>query len=208
MLSKAGTTITKAEALPTIKKELFNRVFADTDNSITRVVAINYFLREVIDDKLFYKYSFFAICREKGYSLSNSEEPFVKALYGIAGHVVNYLQNEFGPDNYVPVTQDDFIPIIENSDVLKSYTDADPFTADEVRKKWAQELCDSPLEIVRSSSLSSLLDEEGYVDKLYYLAYIILCKKQEVTFDNVSVSSVSSVYLEHLKEYYNRIKSY
>ena len=104
------------------------------------------------------------------------------------------------------MTPDNFIPIIEDSDALKSYTDEDPFTADEVRNTWAKDLYNSPLELVHSSKLRDLLDREEYVDALYYFTYTTLCQDQEDSVKNVNIAKIASIYLDYLQEYYNRIK--
>ena len=206
LISKAETTITSEDILPALKKELLIRAFTDTQSTVAKVVAVDYFMRDVIDDKLLSLYMSFAISREKGsVSYAFMEEPFIKTLYGIAGHAVNYLNNGLAEGNYRTMTPDDFIPVIENSDVLKSYTDNDPFAADEVRAKWAEELYNAPLEIVKSSRVGSFLDKEENVDALYYFAYMKLCGNTDPA-EDVGISKIATVYLEYLKAYYNRIK--
>ena len=204
MLSKAETTLSKEEVLPAVKKVLYTRAFDDTGCAAAKAVATDYFVSAVVDDGLLSLYMRFAISREKG-SYAFMEEPFIKTLYGVAGHVVNYINNGLVASNYRTMTSADFESIIDNSDVLKSYTDNDPFTTNEVRVKWAEELCNAPLEIVKSSRVSSLLDEEKYVDAMYYFAYIKLCSDEDPS-EGVGVSKIAAVYLEYLKAYYNRIK--
>lgn len=204
MLSKAETTLPKEEILPAVKKALYTRAFDDTGCAVAKAVATDYFVSAVVDDGLLSQYMRFAISREKG-SYAFMEEPFIKALYGVAGHAVNYLNNGLAGGNYRTMTAVDFGSIIENSDVLKSYTDNDPFATDEVRAKWAEELCNAPLEIVKSSRVSGLLDKEEYVDALCYFAYIKLCVDEDPA-EDVGISKIASVYLEHLKAYYNRIR--
>ena len=207
LLSKSEATITREDVVPALKKVLFTRAFTDVKCVVAKAVATDYFMRDVIDNGLLSLYMRFAISREKGsVSYAFMEEPFVKALYGVAGHAVNYLRNGMEQENYQTTIPGDFISIIENSDVLKSYTDSDPFTADEVRKQWAQDLYSSPLEIVHSSRLSSFLDKEEYVDALCYLAYTTLCHDQEDSVENVGVAKIACVYMDYLKEYYNKIK--
>ena len=204
MLSKNEAPLPKEEILPTVKKALFTRAFTGTECVVAKAVATDFFMRAVIDDGLFSRYMRFAISREKG-SYAFMEEPFIKALYGVAGHAVNYRNNELAEGNYQTMTAADFGPIIENSDVLKSYTDSDPFATDGVRATWAEALCNSPLEIVKSSRVGNFLDEEEYVDALYYFAYIKLCGGEGPT-EDVGVSQIATVYLEYLKAYYSRIK--
>ena len=204
MLSKNETTLPKEEILPAVKKILYTRAFADTECAVAKAVATDYFVSAVVNDGLLAQYMRFAMSREKG-SYAFMEEPFIKILYGIAGRVVNYLNNGLAGGNYRTITAADFGLIIENSDVLKSYTDSDPFAVDETRAKWAEELCNSPLEIVKSSRVNSFLAEEVYVDALYYFAYIKLCGEEDPA-ENVGVSKIATVYLEHLKAYYDRIK--
>lgn len=205
LLSKTETTITKGEVLPYLKKELFARAFSAAPCVAAQVVATDYFMRDIVSDGLLSLYMRFAISREKG-SYTFMEEPFIKALYGVAGHAVNYQCNQSVQGNYQVMTPSDFITVIENSDVLKSYTDNDPFAADEVRMKWANDLCNAPIELVKSSKLSELLGEEEYVDALYYYAYVTLDKDQEEQGERAGIAKIASVYMDYLKEYYNRIR--
>jgi hypothetical protein len=203
MLSKTETTLSKEEILPVIKKELFTRAFSDTECEIAKVVAIDYFVHDVVDNSLFYKYAEFEIYREGGYFVEK-QEPFVKALYGVAGHAVNYLNNRLAEGDYRTMTSVDFGPVIENSNVLKSYTDRDPFTAEDVRAKWAEDLCNSPLQIVKFNELDSFFNKEEYVDALYYYTYLRLCTDGDPS-DGVDISKIANAYLEYLKALYDRI---
>lgn len=205
MLSKTGTTIPKGDILSALKKELFSRAFTDTENAVAMAVATDYFVRAVINDKLLTNYVSFTVSRKNG-SYASLEEPFIKALYGVAGHAVNYMNNGSTKGNYRTITSVDFKDIIENSDVLKSYTDSDPFSADNVRAKWAEDLCNAPLEIVKSSRVGSFLDNEEYVDAMCYYAYIELCVNDDPT-ENFGISKITSVFLNHLKAYYDKIKN-
>ena len=204
MLSTTEAPLPKEEILPAVKKALYTRAFADTECAVAKAVATDYFVSAVVNDGLLTQYMRFAISREKG-SYAFMEEPFIKALYGVAGRVINYMNNGLAGGNYRTMTYVNFSSIIESSDVLKSYTDSDPFAADEVRAKWAEDLCNAPLEIVKSSRVSSLLDNEEYVDALYYFAYIKLCGNEDPA-ENIGVAKIAGVYLEYLKAYYNRIK--
>lgn len=204
MLSKTEVSLPKEEILPAVKKALYTRAFSDIECAVAKAVATDYFVHAVVDDGLLSQYMRFAISREKG-SHAFMEEPFIKALYGVAGRAVHYMNSRLAVNNYRTMTSVDFRSIIENSDVLKSYTDRDPFAADEVRAKWAEDLCNAPLEIVKSSRVSSLLDNEEDVDALCYFAYIKLCADEDPA-EDVSISKIATVYLEHLKAYYNRIK--
>ncbi len=202
--SKAETDLTKEEILPTMKKALFVRAF-DSDNcAIAKTIAVDYFIRDVINGEMFTQYMRFAIAKEK-YPTAEMMEPFVKALYGVAGHAFNYQCNRLDPENYQVMTPDAFKLVIEHSDVLKSYTDEDPFTADTVRQKWANDMYDSPLKMVRSSKLGSVLDNEKYIDEMCYLAYTILRKDQENSIENVSVAEIAVAYRDFLNETYDRI---
>ena len=203
MLSKTETALPKEELLSVVKTELFTRAFSDTECAVAKAVATDYFVSAVIDGELLTQYMRFAVSRERG-SFAEMEEPFIKALYGVAGHAVNYLSNRLAEGNYRTMTSVDFESIIENSDVLKSYTDSDPFDVDKVRAKWAEDLCNSLLKIVKSSKVGSFLDKEEYVDALCYFAYIRLCGDEDPA-ENVGISKIANVYLEYLTAYYDRI---
>lgn len=205
LLSKNEIAITIQDALPVMKKALFTCAFADAQSTVAKAIVTDYFMSDIVRGKLLSLYISFAVSREKG-SYAIMEEPFIKALFGVAGHVTNYLRNKPQREWYQMMTPEDFVSIIEDSDVLKSYTDIDPFTAAEVREKWAQDLYNSPLEIVKSSSLGGLLDNEEYIDELYYRAYTTLCSGQEDLADNVCIAQIVNSYMEHLKEYYSRFK--
>ena len=204
MLSKAEMSVPEEEIIFVIKKELFSRAFSDAECVVAKAVATDYFVHAVIDDGLLSKYMRFALAREKGLSMADWNEPFIKALYGVAGRVANYLNNGAEEGNYRTLAAADFESIIANSDVLKSYTDSDPFAADEVRAKWAEDLCNSPLEIVKSSKLASFLDKEESIEALFYFACIKLCGNKDVAV-GADISTISNVYLEYLKDRYNRI---
>ena len=93
LLSKNETNLTKSEVLPVLKKELLARAFADNEYAVPMVIAIDYFISDVVKDKLLPLYVRFTVSREGG-SYAVMEVPFVKALYGIAGRAFNYLNNK------------------------------------------------------------------------------------------------------------------
>ena len=202
--SKTETTLTKEEVLPTMKNALFARAF-DGENCVTaKAVAVDYFIRDVVKGEMLTKYMQFALAKEK-YHMPEMMEPFVKVLYGVAGHAFNYQRNSLESENYQVMTPDAFKLVIEHSDTLKSYTDGDPFTVDTVREKWANDMYDSPLKMVRSSELGSVLDNEKYIDKMCYFAYTMLRKDQENSVENASVAEIAVTYMDFLKEIYSRI---
>ena len=202
--SKAETDLTKEEILPTIKKALFVRAFDGDNYAIAKTIAADYFIRDVVNGEMLTQYMRFAIAKEK-YPTPEMMEPFVKTLYGVAGHAFNYEYNRLNLENYQFMTPDAFAVIIEHSDVLKSYTDEDPFTADEVRQKWANDMYDLPLKMVKSSKLGSMLDNEKNIDEMCYLVYTTLRKNQENSGDNISIVEIAVAYTDFLKEIYNRI---
>lgn len=202
--AKAETTLAKEDILPTMKKALFARAF-DSDNcAVAKAVAVDYFIQDVVKGEMLTLYMRFAIAKEKG-DFSGWMPSFVKVLYGIAGHAFTYQYNKANPENYQAITPDEFKIIIEHSDVLKSYTDSDPFKADSERETWANDMYDSPLNMVLSSKLGSVLDNEKYIDEMCYLAYAILRKDQENSVEKVSVPEIAVVYSDFLKEIYDRI---
>lgn len=203
--SKIETTLTKEEVLPTLRKALFARAFADDQCAIAKTVAIDYFIHDVVQGDFLTHYMRFAVAKEK-YPTPEMIEPFVKALYGFAGHAFNYQFNKLEQKNYQLMTPDAFALIIEHSDVLKSYTDEDPFAADTVRKKWAQDLYDAPLKMVRSSKLGGMLDKEEHVDAMCYFTYTTLRENPTDDVENVSVAEIAVVYSDYLKAIYDRIK--
>lgn len=203
--SKVETTLKKEDVFPVMKKALFVRAFAGDNCAVAKAVAVGYFIQDVVNGQMFSLYMRFATVREKGYDLLDWVEPFIQALYGVAGHAFNHQYYRLQPESYEVMTPDAFKVIIENNDTLKSYTDRDPFTADSVRETWAKLLCESPVNVVRSSELGDILDNEKYIDELCYLAYTVLRKDEENISEKVSVSEIAVAYLEYLKEKYNRI---
>lgn len=202
--SKAEKPLKREEVLPNMKKALFARAF-DSDNcAVAKAVAVDYFIQDVVKGEMLTLYMQFAIAKEKG-DFSGWMPSFVKALYGIAGHAFTYQHNSANPEKYQAITPDEFKIIIEHSDVLKSYTDSDPFTVDTARENWAKDMCESPLNMVRSSKLGSVLNNEKCIDELCYLAYITLRKDQENSTEKVSVPEIAVAYTDFLKEIYDRI---
>ena len=202
--SKTETALTKEEIVPTMKKALFARAVDGNDCAVAKAIVVDYFIQDVVKGEMFTRYMRFAIAKEKG-DFSGWMASYVQTLYGIAGHAFTYQSNRLNLENYQFITPDTFKVIIEHSDVLKSYTDDDPFTADTVREKWANDMYDSPLAIVRSSKLGSVLDNEKYIDEMCYLTYIVLREDKENSGENVSVPEIAVAYTDFLKEIYDRI---
>lgn len=203
-ITKTETTLTKAEIIPTMKKALFARAFDGNNCTVAKAVAVDYFIQDVVRGEMLTQYMRFAISRAK-FSTAEMTEPFIKALYGVSGRAFNYYFNSQRSGDYEILTSDKIKAIIESSDVLKSYTDTDPFTADTVRETWAKDMCDSPLSIVRSSKLSDMLDKEEYIDELCYFAYTILRKDEKSSGEGVCVTEIAVAYSDYLKEIYDRI---
>lgn len=207
--SKAEKPLKRAEVLPKMKKALFARAFSSDNFEVAKAVAVDYFIQDVVKDKMMSEYIRFAVSRN-GYHTPEMVNPFIQALYGVAGHAYNYqfnrAHNNLQPESYQAITQEAFKTVIETSDVLKSYTDSDPFTIEATREKWAKDLYDSPMKLVRSSKLGSVLDNEKYIDEMCYLAYTVLRKDQENSVENVSVAEIAVAYSDFLKEIYDRIK--
>ena len=202
--SKAEKPLKREEVLPKMKKALFARAFDGDNCAVAKAVATDYFIQDVVKDEMLTLYMRFAIAKEKG-DFSGWMPSFVKALYGFAGHAFTYQCNRANPEKYQAITPDEFKIIIEHSDVLKSYTDSDPFTVDTVRENWAKDMCESPLKMVRSSKLGSVLNNEKYIDEMCYLTYTILRKDQENSIEKVSVPEIAVAYTDFLKEIYDRI---
>ena len=203
-LAKKETSFTKEKIFPAIKKALFARAFGGDNSTVAKTVVVDYFIQEVVKGPLLEMYMRFAIAKEKG-DFSGWMASYVQVLYGIAGHVFTYQCNRANPEKYQAITPDEFKIIIEHSDVLKSYTDSDPFTVDTVRENWAKDMCESPLKMVRSSKLGDLLDNEKYLDEICYLTYIVLRKDQDNSGEDASVSEIAVIYTDFLKEIYDRI---
>ena len=202
--SNTETTLTKEQVFLSMKEALLVRAF-DSDNcAVAKAVAVDYFIQDVVKGEMLTLYMRFAIAKIKG-DFSGWMPAFIKVLYGIAGHAFTYQCNKANPKNYKAITPDEFKTIIEHSDVLKSYTDSDPFKADSEREAWANDLYESPLKIVRSSKLGSVLNNEKFIDEMCYLAYTILRKDQENSVENVSVAEIAVAYTDFLKEIYDRI---
>lgn len=198
LLSKTEAPFKKEEVLPALKKVLFARAFADNEHVIPLAVVIDYFMRDVVTGKLLTSFDLVEISNADWAKI-----PFVQALYGVAGRTVNYLNNGLGQKNYQTMTPTDFISIIENSNVLKSYTDGDPFAADEVRTKWAEDLCNSSLEIAKSSEVGSFLEKEEYVDALYFYTYIKLCSDEEDPAKSADITKIVNAYIKYLEACHN-----
>ncbi len=202
--SKTETPLTKEQILPMMKEALFARAFGSDDYAIAKVVAVDYFIQDVVKGEMLTQYMRFAIARAK-YPTAEMIEPFVKALYGVAGRAFNYQYNSEGAESYQALTPDAFKLIIENSEVLQSYTDEDPFAKDTVREKWANDMYTTPLNMVRSSQMGNALDNEKYLDEMCYLAYTVLREEQESDGENASIAAIAVAYSDFLKAIYDKI---
>ena len=210
LLKKFETTISQEAFLLLMKKELFKRAFTNNDCVAAKVVVEDYFQQSVIvgTSGLFDQYMRFRASRDKGYGLANFEHPFIKCLYGIAGRVANYQINGFVSESYQVVSPEYYMGVIEESDALKSYTDSDPFNVDEVRKAWATDIYNAPIELVNSSNLSSILQDEKNIDEGFYLSYIVMCQESgQDPNEMTGIVPVASAYLECMKKEYERIHS-
>ena len=205
LFAKTKANLAKEEVLPTIRKAMFARALDDENCAVATAVAVDFFLHDVVQGDMLTRYVRFSIAKEK-YPTPEMMEPLVKALYGVAGHAYNYLRNRLAHGSQQVLTSETFIPVIENSTVPKSYTDVDPFTVDEVRQKWAKDLCNAPFELVHSSKLKALLDKEEYVDALCFYTYALLLRERGERIEDESVDKIASIYMEYLEGVYSRIK--
>lgn len=207
--SKAEAPLKREDVLPKMKKALFDRAFDGDNNTVAKAVAVDYFIKDVVKLPMYEKYMRFAIAKEKG-DFSGWMGSYVQVLYGIAGRAFtyqfNHKNNNLQPESYQAITPEVFKTIIENNEVLQSYTDSDPFTVDTVRQTWSNTLCKAPLEMVRSSKLGDLLDNEQRIDEMCYLAYTVLPKVGEDSGENASVTEIAVTYNDFLKEMYDRIR--
>ena len=178
------------------------RAFTNNDCETAKAVAIDYFKKSVIDNNrtgLLGNYMKFKVSRDEGYGLADFEHPFIKSLYGISGRAINYKSHGLESSDYQLVSPEYYMDVIEGSDVLKSYTDKDPFTADEVRKTWSNDICKAPIELVNASGLSSAFNDEKQIDEAFYIVYLGIC--QELGVDSNEIS-IGDAYLDYLKKLY------
>ena len=203
MLSKAESILTLVDVLSTFKKRVFTLAFGDAQNAVAKVIAADYFIDSVVSSEMLKLYMSYEIMGE---TLPSAREPFIKSLYGVGGRAVNYIEKRFREETYQAMTADDFIPVIENSDVLKSYTDEDPFTADDVRKQWAEEICASTSDLLKTDFFDRFVEEDVYVDALCYYAYLMVRQDKEESVDDINVTKVTNAYFAYLKEYYSTIR--
>ena len=202
VFDKNEIKIPKEKFLLIMKNELFTRAFTNNDSVTAKAVAMDYFKKNVIDNHtagLLDKYMKFKICRDKGYGLANFEHPFIKSLYGIAGRGINYKVYVLNSGDYQPVSPEYYMNMIEGSDVLKSYTDTDPFTTEEVRKTWSNDLYNAPLELVNANGFSSVINDEKQIDEAFYIMYLGIC--QELGMDP-NETSIIDAYYDYLQKIY------
>jgi len=198
--AKIEAPLTKVEVYLVMKKALFARAFGE-EHTIARTVAAVFFILEVIRHVPQGVLSHYI-----GFHYSDME-PFVKDLYGFAGHAFNYQYNRSVQGDYQTMTPDVFADLIERCDELQAYTDRDPFAVDTVRKKWAQDLYDAPLQMVRSSELGKILDKEEYVDAMCYFAYTAMCEDPADGVEEASIEEIASVYRHYMEKLYEGIGS-
>ena len=199
LLEKNEIQYSVESVLSDFKKALFAKGFVGKDN-VAKILAIEYFMRDVIYNELVNKTYFYLR------TLGNCGPLFVKTLYGIAGHAMNYKNKGYDEINYQTITAADFIGIIENSDTLKSHTDEDPFKVDEVRKEWANDICSAPFKLIESSELNEMFEKEVFIDEALYLTYMSICQDKGVgcNDENDSVDKIAAIYLAYIKESYEK----
>ena len=129
--TKNEIKIPKEKFLLIMKNELFSRAFTNNGSATAKAVVMDYFKESVINNNetgFLRKYMRFKASRDQGYGFADFEHPFIKSLYGIIGRAANYKAYNLASGDYQPVSPKYYMDMIEGSDVLKSYTDKDPFT--------------------------------------------------------------------------------
>lgn len=203
ILEKNGNPYEVKDILPAVQKALFHRAFACKDNS-AMIVAMEYFKINIIHYEFSTKYALFVDPTTNPAVHTICAHQFIQTLYGIAGHALNYSKKGHSECNYQAITPEDFLEVIENSNMLKSYTDADPFKADETRKQWAEEMYNAPLDMVKSSALNEMLENELFIDEAYFLTYMFIYKSSDGSEynDNISIDKIASTYMSYVEEYH------
>ena len=163
--SKTEKILTKEQVLLSMKEALFDRAFNSDNCAVAKAVAVDYFIKDVVKGEMLTLYMQFAIAKEKG-DFSDWMPSFVKALYGVAGHAFTYQCNKANPENYQAITPDEFKIIIEHSDVLKSYTDSDPFTVETVRENLQSNIDDKVDQTIYDQAIQTLQNDK--VDQSTY----------------------------------------
>lgn len=196
LLEKNEIQFSAVSVLADFKKALFTKAFVGKDD-VAKILAMEYFKRDVIylglANKVYFNYKL----------LGKDGTLFVKALYGIAGHAMNYKNKGNNKSNYQPITAADFIEIIENSDILKSHTDKDPFKVEETRKEWANDLCSAPFKLIESSGLNEIFEKEEVIDEALYLTYVFICQDERNghSEEKDCVDEIAETYLNYCEKH-------
>ena len=206
VFNKKEIKIPEENFLVIMKNELFARAFADNASTTAKSVFINYFKIDLTANsscglyKQYIRYYMGGHKSQRG--AEQAYEVLIKYLHGIAGRVFHYSRYVLNSGDYQPISPEYYIEkIIAVNTELKSYTDKDPFTMDEVRKEWANDLYNAPLELVKSSELSSVLNDEKRISEAFYLVYLDICQRLGKDSDGTDGLTTYHNYMEEIHEH-------
>lgn len=185
-----------------------NKNRLDLDDTATIIVS-RYFAAGM-KDVLFGDYLELAMLNTRANTPSSASEvyaltemsnkrriPFVKNLHGFAIRAWNYVYHLDNSEAYSSVSDEMLIDLIENSSVIKSYWESNPFEADERKKEWLEDIRNAAYKAVDKSKLD--FDAEGneiVLDMLCYMGYRAITQKE----GKATVDIVADIY-ECIKSY-------
>lgn len=213
LIKKNNISIPKSDVLTVLLNTMVenlveNKNRLDLDDTATIIVS-RYFAAGM-KDVLFGDYLELAMLNTRANTPSSASEvyaltvmsnkrriPFVKNLHGFAIRAWNYIYHLDNSEAYSSVSDEMLIDLIENSSVIKSYWESNPFEADERKKEWLEDIRNAAYKAVDKSKLD--FDAEGneiVLDMLCYMGYRAITQKE----GKATVDIVADIY-ECIKSY-------
>jgi len=194
LIKKNNISIPKSDVLTVLLNTMVenlvgNKNHLDLDDTSTIIVS-RYFASGM-KDVLFGDYLEIAMINKRANATSSASEvyaftemsnkrriPFVKNLHGFAVRAWNYVYHLDNGETYSSVSDEMLIDLIENSSVIKSYWESNPFEADERKKEWLEDIRKAAYKAIDKSKLRFEADgNEIALDMLCYLGYRAITQK-------------------------------
>lgn len=194
LIKKNNISIPKSDVLTVLLNTMVenlvgNKNHLDLDDTSTIIVS-RYFASGM-KDVLFGDYLEIAMLNKRANATSSASEvyaftemsnkrriPFVKNLHGFAVRAWNYVYHLDNGETYSSVSDEMLIDLIENSSVIKSYWESNPFEADERKKEWLEDIRNAAYKAIDKSKLKFEAEgKEIVLDMLCYLGYRAITQK-------------------------------
>ena len=194
LIKKNNISIPKSDVLTVLLNTMVenlvgNKNHLDLDD--TSPIIVSRYFASGMKDVLFGDYLEIAMINKRANATSSASEvyaftemsnkrriPFVKNLHGFAVRAWNYVYHLDNGETYSSVSDEMLIDLIENSSVIKSYWESNPFEADERKKEWLEDIRKAAYKAVDKSKLG--FEAEGneiVLDMLCYMGYRAITQK-------------------------------